>query len=114
MGKLWVVTFYNKEIKKTIAKFPIGILAKYARLTTIMETYGSYLGMPHTKHLGKGLIEMRLKAIEGIGRVFYGTICKNEIVILHSIIKKTQKTPQKDLDIAYKRLLEVKNNDKIT
>lgn len=30
MGKLWVVTFYNKEIKKAIAKFPIGILAKYA------------------------------------------------------------------------------------
>ncbi|MFM8454193.1 MAG: type II toxin-antitoxin system RelE/ParE family toxin [Gammaproteobacteria bacterium] len=67
------------------------------------------MGMPHTKHLGKGLIEMRLQASEGIARVFYAAIFNKEIVILHSIIKKTQKTPRKDLEIAYNRLTEVKN-----
>ena len=73
-----------------------------------MEAHGPNIGMPHTKHMGKGLIELRIKAIEGIARVFYATIIKNEIVILHSIIKKTQKTPKKDLELAYKRLSEVK------
>jgi phage-related protein len=105
---LWKVTFFNPEVRANIAKLPKGILAKYARLTQLMEAHGPNIGMPHTKHMGKGLIELRIKAIEGIARVFYATIIKNEIVILHSIIKKTQKTPIKDLELAYKRLSEVK------
>jgi phage-related protein len=72
-----------------------------------MEIYGPDIGMPHTRHMKKGLIEMRLKALEGIARVFYATLKNREIVILHSIIKKTDKTPSRDLDIAYKRLEEV-------
>ena len=58
MNKKWVVTFYSKEVKKEIEKLPRGILAKYARLTILMENYGPYIGMPHTKHLGKSFIEM--------------------------------------------------------
>ena len=89
MVKKWIVTFYNKEVKKIIAKLPMGLLAKYAKLTSLMETYGPNLGMPHTKYIGKGLIELRLKAIEGMARVFYTTVLEGEIIILHSIIKKT-------------------------
>jgi len=108
MTKKWLVTFYSKEVKNEIAKFPMGILAKYARLTALMEDYGPNIGMPHTKHVGKGLVEMRLKAVEGIARIFYATVVHQEIVILHSIIKKTNKTPKKDLELAYKRLWEVR------
>lgn len=97
-------------MKEEIAKLPRGILAKYARLTMLMEEYGPNIGMPHTRHMGKGLIEMRLKAIEGIARVFYATVMQNEIVILHSFIKKTDNTPKRDLELAYKRLSEVKAN----
>lgn len=107
MKEKWTITFYSKEVKQEIEKLPRGILAKYARLTNMMENYGPYIGMPHTKHLGKSLIEMRLKAIEGISRVFYAALNQNEIIVLHSIIKKTEKTPRKELDIAYKRLSEV-------
>lgn len=106
---MWNVTFYSREVKQEIAKLPRGLLAKYARLTNLMETYGPDIGMPHTRHMKKGLIEMRLKAVEGIARVFYATIVNKEIVILHSIIKKTDKTPKRDLELAYKRLSEVKN-----
>ncbi len=105
--KKWAVSFYSKQVRDEISNLPIGILAKYARLTTMMESYGPNIGMPHTRHMGKGLIEMRLKANEGIARIFYATIVQNEIVILHSIIRKTDKTPKKDLDLAYKRLSEV-------
>ena len=108
MTKKWLVTFYSKEVRENISKLPIGILAKYARLTMLMEDYGPNIGMPHTRHMGKGLIEMRLKAIEGIARVFYATAFKNEIIILHSIIKKTNETPKRDLELAYTRLMEVK------
>ncbi|ABS76640.1 type II toxin-antitoxin system RelE/ParE family toxin [Coxiella burnetii] len=48
---------------------------------------------------------------EGIARFFYCTQVKKEIVILHAFIKKTQETPIKELEIAKKRMKEVKNND---
>ncbi len=109
MNKQWSVRFYSSAVAEEIAKLPRGILVKYARLTTLMETYGPDLGMPHTKFIGKGLIEMRLKAVEGIARVFYVALVDQDIVILHSIIKKTNKIPQRELELAYKRLIEVKN-----
>jgi len=58
--------------------------------------------------MGKGLFEIRARAQEGIGRYFYCTTIKREIIILHAFIKKTQKTPKKELDIALSRLGELK------
>jgi phage-related protein len=65
--------------------------------------------MPHTRAMGEGLFELRLKAAEGIARVFYCTMVGKKIVILHQFIKKTDKTPSKELEIARRRLKEVKN-----
>jgi phage-related protein len=59
--------------------------------------------------MGEGLYELRLKAAEGIARVFYCTIVGKKIVMLHQFIKKTDKTPPKELGIARRRLKEVKN-----
>jgi phage-related protein len=59
--------------------------------------------------MGEGLFELRLQAAEGIARVFYCTMVGKKIVILHQFIKKTDKTPSKELEIARRRLKEVKN-----
>ena len=64
--------------------------------------------MPHTDAFGGGLFELRIKGVEGIARVFFCMLIKKEIVMLHSFIKKTQKTPEKDLKIARARLKELK------
>jgi len=53
------------------------------------------------------LFEIRIKGQEGIARVFYCTQINNEIVMLHSFIKKTQNTPRRELETAMKRLKEV-------
>jgi len=74
-----------------------------------MELYGPDLGMPHTRAMGEGLFELRLKSAEGIARVFYCTIMGKRIVMLHQFIKKTDKTPPKELAIARRRLKEIKN-----
>jgi len=62
-----------------------------------MRENGPSLGMPHTKSMGDGLFEMRLRSLEGIARIFYWSVIGNRIYLLHSIIKKTQKTPKRDL-----------------
>ena len=53
-------------------------------------------GEPHTEAMGNGLFEMRLKASEGIARVFYCTLVGKRIVMLHSFVKKTPKIPPRE------------------
>ena len=74
-----------------------------------MEVYGPDLGMPHTRAMGQGLFELRLKAAEGIARVFYCTVIDQQIIMLHQFVKKVDKTPVKELEIARRRMKEVKN-----
>ena len=75
-----------------------------------MQMFGPNLGMPFTRSMGQGLFEIRSRGKEGIGRAFFCTIVKDEILILHEFIKKSQKTPKKDLEVARQRLKEVKND----
>ncbi len=75
-----------------------------------MEIYGPDLGMPHTRAMGEDLFELRIKAAEGIARVFYCTaVVGRRIVMLHQFIKKSDKTPRRELEIARKRLKEVRD-----
>jgi len=68
--------------------------------------------MPYTKAMGNGLFELRLQGKDSIGRVMYCTLVNQQIVMLHSFIKKTQKTPKHDLNIAIERMNEVKRHVK--
>lgn len=65
--------------------------------------------MPHTRAMGDGLFELRLKAAEGIARVFYCTLVGRRVVMLHQFIKKSEKTPLNELKIARNRMKEVKD-----
>jgi len=60
------------------------------------------LGMPLVRSLGKGLWEIRSYIPKGIARVLFKMI-EGEIVLLHGFIKKTQKTPPGDLELAKNR-----------
>jgi phage-related protein len=98
-------------VERTILRLPPGLLARYVRLTDLMLEFGPALGMPHTRAMGGGLFELRVKGQEGISRVFYGTAVAQRIIMLHVFIKKSQKTPSKELAIARRRLQEVLSHD---
>lgn len=106
----WKIDYYNEDLQTKILRFPKSILARYVRLTDRMKEYGADLGMPHTKPLGTGLFELRLKGEEGIARIFYCTKVGKQIFMLHCFIKKTDKIPKRELDIARKRMEEVKKH----
>jgi phage-related protein len=76
-----------------------------------MQAIGPNLGEPHTKAMGSGLFELRLKGAEGIARVFYCTLIGKRIVMLHSFVKKTDRTPKRELEVAQSRLKEIKHED---
>ncbi len=105
----WEIKFYNKKVRNQTLNFPAGIKAKLLHiLDTIQETGPFTLGKPHIAPIGKGLYEIRAKGKEGIGRSFFCAVFDKKVVILHSIIKKTQKTPKKDLNLAIQRMKEYK------
>jgi phage-related protein len=105
----WIITYYSESIQEEILALPAGFLGRYLRYSDRMEIYGPDLGMPHTRAMGDGLFELRLKATEGIARLFYCTTVGKKIVMLHQFIKKTDKTPLKELAIARRMMKEIKN-----
>jgi len=105
----WTVTFYSSAVEAEILALPAGFVARFVRYAERMEVYGPDLGMPHTRAIGDGLFELRLEAAEGIARVFYCTLVGRKIVILHQFVKKTERTPQRELEVARRRLKEVKD-----
>src|SRR5688572_1406951 len=107
----WRIVYYNAEVQQAVLEFPAGLQARYLHLTQRMEEFGPNLGMPHTLPMGKGLFELRMKSSEGIARVFFGNLTDERILVLHSFIKKMQKTPSKELKIARNRLKEALTRD---
>lgn len=64
--------------------------------------FGWPIGMPLCKPLGDGLHEVRTQLDNRIARVLF-CVADEQIVLLHGFIKKTQKTPKVDKDLALKR-----------
>jgi phage-related protein len=103
----WTVSFYNQRVEDDILALPAGLVARFLQYAERMEAHGPDLGMPHTRAMGGGLFELRLKATEGIARVFYCTVVNRRIVVLHEFVKKTAKTPARELQIARRRKKDV-------
>ena len=105
----YTINYYSDEVMMEIFSLPETLQSKYIYLSNRMKESGANLSEPHTKALGDGLFELRLKGAEGIARVFYCTLIGSQIMMLHSFVKKTQKIPLKELRIAQTRMHEVKN-----
>ncbi len=103
------ITYYSEQVQDEILALPDTLAARYLVLTRRMVAIGPNLGEPHTKAFGEGLFELRLKGAEGIARVFYCTLVGRRIVMLHGFIKKSAKTPRRELEIARGRTIEVKH-----
>ncbi len=104
----WKITFFSTKVEKATLSFPKGILANFLHIAEMIVKFGPALGVPYTKSFGDGLFELRAKGKEGIGRSFFCMVKGKEVIILHSFIKKSQKTPKKEINLARKRLKEVK------
>lgn len=105
------IEYYNERVQAEVLALPEGLLARYFALIDRMQIVGGNLGEPHTKAFGDGLFELRVKAAEGIARVFYCTRIGRRIVMLHSFVKKSEKTPATERRLAEKRLKEIRNAD---
>ncbi len=107
----WEIVYYSDDVQQALLEFPAGLQARYIHLTERMLAFGPDLGMPHTRAMGKGLFELRLKSREGIGRIFFCTRATRRIIMLHAFVKKAAKTPARELKVARERRREVQADD---
>lgn len=95
------INFFHKDTAKFIRSLEKPTIAKILRTLDLLERFGHRLGMPHSKALSSGIFELRIRGMQEI-RLLY-TFHKDSIVILNGLIKKSNKLPSKELDLAIKR-----------
>lgn len=98
-----------KQCQKEIEGFPEDIREDLAdALARLVE--GLLLSMPLSRpmpSIGRRVHELRLKDRSGIYRVIYVFVRQGDIWLVHAFKKKTQQTPQQNIDLAKKRLKEI-------
>lgn len=82
--------------------------AAFARLAERIMAVGlERIREPHVKHLDGKLWEMRFAGRDGIARAIYVTASGRRVIVVHAIVKKTQKTPKAALTLAAERAKEI-------
>lgn len=109
MPSRWRVEFLNEVAQAEVDALPADIRARFLRVSELIEAHGlERVGEPHVKHLDGKLWEMRLKGRDGIARSLYVTATGKRVVVLRSFVKKTQKTPRREIDLALERARELR------
>lgn len=105
---MWSVKILNDNVEEEIRALPKDMQAKLTRYINIIIEHGFEKLPPEaTKHLEDKLWELRLKGKDGISRVIYITATERRVVLIRAFVKKTQKTPQNELEIARQRAKEI-------
>ena len=107
----WSILTYEtgrgeKPVDEFIKKQQSQARSKIVHNVRLLREYGNMLGLPHSKALGGGLYELRIRGKEEL-RIFYCFTQKKTIYLLHALKKQTQQTPKKDLELALLRLKEL-------
>ena len=104
----WRVEILNETVAAEIAALPADMQARFLRLAERIASVGlECLSEPHVKHLEGKLWEMRLTGRDGIARALYVTAIGRRIVVVRAFVKKTQKTPRSEIELALQRAKEV-------
>ena len=78
------------------------LLAKTLRTIDLLEKNGPELGGPHSSLIEDGIFELRTKQSTNISRVLYFFVIGKKIVLTNGFVKKTQKTPRSERELASK------------
>ncbi len=97
--------FYEKEngeqpAKEFMLSLDKKLRAKLADTIMILQDNGYELREPYSKHISEGIFELRAKQGSDITRVMYFFYVDRHIILTNGFIKKTQKTPQSEIEKA--------------
>jgi phage-related protein len=105
----WSFIFVSAEAKAELDALPLDVRASFERIVRLVLTVGlERVHEPYIKHIEDRIWEMRLRGRDGIARALYVTASDRRVVILRTFVKKTQKTPRREIELARRRAQEVR------
>jgi len=109
--EMWIVEFYEREngekpAEEFILQLDISLRANAIALINKLKLFGNNMKEPYSKYIEDGILELRVKHSSNIARVFYFFQVGKKIILTNGFVKKTQKTPAREL----KRAIEYKKD----
>jgi phage-related protein len=107
----WIVDYYkdfqgNEPVRKFLNSISITARAKAMKLIEFLTESGVLLKEPYTRQVRGKIRELRIKDSQGAIRILYFTFTGRRFILLHGFIKKTEKTPIRDIELAEKRMFD--------
>ncbi len=104
----WSVETLNDTVNAELGALPEDMRARFVRIAELIAAVGlHHVREPHVKHIQDAIWEIRLKGKTGIARALYVTAKAERVVIVRVFVKKTQKTPGKEIKLAVQRAKEL-------
>ena len=104
----WIVELLDARVRDELEVLPADMKARFRKIVELIQNHGlERMREPHVKHLEGPLWEMRMKGRDGISRAIYVTAKGRRVFVLRVFVKKTAKTPRRDIDIALERAKEI-------
>jgi phage-related protein len=107
----WVIEYYVEEngnipVRNFLESLDEATYARLARSFERLRERNIFAKDPLVKHIQDKIWELRVESNTNTYRILYIFFSGKRIILLHGFSKKTQKLPQKELDIAKKRLAD--------
>lgn len=94
--------FLGEKLENYLLSLEKPTVSKINRMVELLEIYGERLTMPYAKQLGSNFYELRVRGSQEV-RIFY-CFHQNTAVFVHAFVKKSQKTPFKEIETAVSRI----------
>jgi phage-related protein len=105
----WTVEPLNETVANELRALPDDMRSRLERIIRMIRELGlERMREPYVKHLQGKLWEMRMTGRDGIARAVYVTATGRRGIVVRAFVKKTQKTPRGEIELALRRAEEVK------
>ncbi len=106
----WIVELLDDRVLQELETLSVDLQARFRRIVELIQEYGlERVHEPHLKHLEGPLWEMRMKGRDGIARAIYVAAKGRRVIVVRVFVKKTQKTPRREIEIALQRSKEIES-----
>ena len=104
----WRVETLNDTVDGELDELAADMRARFARICQLIAAVGlERVGAPHVRHLTGPLWEIRLSGRDGIARALYVVAKDRRVVVVRAFVKKTRRTPRREIELALRRAGEV-------
>lgn len=99
---LYQTTDGKCPVKDFLDSLNVKMRAKVLRSIVLLQNNAIFLREPFSKSLGDGIFELRIQLANNITRILYFFVVNKKVVLTNGFVKKTQKTPINEIDLAKK------------